>query len=153
MKRGMLILVLGLVAAMIAYGCVYFVCMSPTRSLEQSSRPELAWLKDEFNLNDAEFKRVCELHAAYLPQCREMCRKIDAQNQRLFELVAATNQMTAEIEAAIVESSRLRVQCQRNMLEHFYAVSRTMPPEQGRRYFAWVQERTFLSNDGMMRDK
>ena len=79
--------------------------------------------------------------------------EIDAQNQRLFELVAATNQMTAEIEAAIVESSRLRVQCQRNMLEHFYAVSRTMPPEQGRRYFAWVQERTFLSNDGMMRDK
>jgi hypothetical protein len=153
MKRGVLILVLGLVAAMVVYGCVYFACMSRTRSLEQGSRPELAWLKDEFNLNDAEFKRVCELHTAYLPLCHEMCRKIDAQNQRLVELVAATNQMTTEIEAAIVESSRLRVECQRNMLEHFYAVSRTMPPEQGRRYFAWVQERTFLSNEGMMGDK
>src|SRR5260370_42709141 len=136
MRGGVVILVLVWVAPMIAYGCVSFAGMSPTRSGEQSSRPDLAWLKDEFNWNDAEFKRVCELHAAYLPQCREMCRKIDAQNQRLFELVAATNQMTAEIEAAIVESSRLRVQCQRNMLEHFYAVSRTMPTEQGRRAFA-----------------
>lgn len=88
MKRGVLILVLGLVAAMVVYGCVYFACMSPARSLEQSSRPELAWLRDEFKLNDAEFKRVSELHAAYLPQCREMCRKIDAQNQRLGELVS-----------------------------------------------------------------
>jgi len=45
-------------------------------------------LRNEFKLNDAEFKRVSELHAAYLPQCREMCRKIDAQNQRLCELVS-----------------------------------------------------------------
>jgi len=25
-----------------------------------------------------------------------------------------------------------------------------MPPEEGRRYLAWVQERTFLSSEGMM---
>jgi hypothetical protein len=32
------------------------------------------------------------------------------------------------------------------MLQHFYEVSRTMPPEQGRRYLAWVQERTILAD-------
>jgi hypothetical protein len=39
------------------------------------------------------------------------------------------------------------------MLRHFYEVSRTMPPEQGRRYLAWVQERTFMCSEGMMHDK
>jgi hypothetical protein len=153
MKKGALILVLGLVVATAAYGCIYFACTSSARHLRQSARPELAWLKDEFKLSDAEFKRVAELHAAYLPQCAEMCREIDAQNQRLKELLAATNQITSQIESAVSECSRLRAECQRNMLKHFYDVSRTMPPEQGRRYLAWVQERTFLSNEGMMRDK
>jgi hypothetical protein len=153
MKKGILVLVLGLVAAAAAYGCIYFACTSSARTLQESSKPELAWLKEEFNLNDAEFKRVADLHAAYLPQCAEMCRQIDAQNQHLKELLAATNQITSEIEAAIAESSQLRAECQRNMLKHFYEVSRTMPPEQGRRYLAWVQQRTFLSNDSMMRDK
>ena len=144
MKKGVLILLLGLALAAAAYGCVYFFCTSSARNLEQSSQPELAWLKQEFNLSDSEFKRISELHAAYLPQCAEMCRQVEAQNQRLKALLAATNQMTAEIESAIAESARLRGQCQRNMLRHFYEVSRTMPPEQGRRYLAWVQERTFL---------
>ena len=153
MKKGILILVVGLALAAAAYGCAYFVCTSSVRNLERSGKPELAWLKEEFSVSDAEFKRIADLHAAYLPQCAEMCRKIDAQNQQLRNLLAATNQITPQIQAAIEETSRLRAECQSNMLRHFYEVSRTMPPEQGRRYLAWVQERTFLSNDGMMRDK
>jgi hypothetical protein len=153
MKKGVLILMLGLALAAAAYGCVYFFCTSSARNLEQSSQPELAWLKQEFNLSDSEFKRISELHAAYLPQCAEMCRQVEAQNQRLKALLAATNQMTTEIESAVAESARLRGVCQRNMLRHFYDVSRTMPPEQGRRYLAWVQERTFMCSEGMMRDK
>ncbi len=149
MKRGLLILVSGLIAAAAAYGCIYLTCTASARNLQRSDKPELAWLKEEFNLSDAEFKRVSELHAAYLPQCAEMCTQIYAQNQRLKELLAATNQVTPEIEAAIMESSKLRGECQRNMLKHFYEVSRTMPPEQGRRYLAWVQDKTFLSDFSM----
>ncbi|MGP8201428.1 MAG: periplasmic heavy metal sensor [Limisphaerales bacterium] len=153
MKKGIFILVVGLALAAAAYGCVYFFCTSSARNLERSSQPELAWLKEEFHLSDAEFKRISELHASYLPQCAERCRQIAVQNQRVKALLAATNQMTPEIEAAVAESARLRVECQRNMLRHFYEVSRTMPPEEGRRYLAWVQERTFLCGEGMMGDK
>jgi hypothetical protein len=32
------------------------------------------------------------------------------------------------------------------MLEEFYQVSRSMPPDQGKRYLAWVQGQTLLSN-------
>jgi hypothetical protein len=149
MKRGVAILVFGLIAATAAYSCIYLTCTASARNMQRSDKPELAWLKEEFKLSDAEFKRVSELHTAYLPHCKEMCRQIDAQNLRLKELLAATNQVTAEIETALTESSRLRSECQREMLKHFYEVSRTMPPEQGRRYLAWVQGRTFLSDYGM----
>ena len=149
-QEGVLVLLLGLALAAAAYVCLYLSGTSSARRLERSSQPELAWLKQEFNLSDAEFERISQLHAAYLPRCADMCRQIEAQNQRLRALLAATNQMTAGIESAIAESARLRGQCQRNMLEHFYEVSRTMPPEQGRRYLAWVQERTFLAGESMM---
>jgi hypothetical protein len=38
------------------------------------------------------------------------------------------------------------------MLQHFFEVSRTMPPAQGARYLAWISEQTFLrSHEGMTR--
>ncbi|MBI1176294.1 periplasmic heavy metal sensor [bacterium] len=149
MKRGLLILMVGLMAAGAAYACIYFVCTAPARSLEQSAKPELAWLKEEFNLSDAEFKRVSDLHAAYLPQCQEMCRKIDAQNVELQKLLADATNVSPQIEAALAEASRLRADCQTMMLRHFIQVSQTMPPEQGRRYLAWVKDKAFLPNYGM----
>ena len=149
MKKGVLILVFGLLAAAAAYGCVYFVCTSSARSLRQSDKPELAWLKEEFRLSDAEFRRVSELHVAYLPQCRDMCREIDAQNVKLQTLLSGATNMTPEITAALTESSRLRSECQTMMLRHFFQVSQMMPPEQGRRYLAWVKEKAFLPNYGM----
>jgi len=152
MKKGVLILVLGLLAAAAAYGCIYFVCMSPARSLQQSDKPELAWLKEEFKLSDAEFKRVSELHAAYLPQCHDRCREIDAYNVKLQTLLSGATNMTPEITAALTESSRLRSECQTMMLHHFFQVSQTMPPEQGRRYLAWVKEKAFLPNYDMPKE-
>jgi hypothetical protein len=43
----------------------------------------------------------------------------------------------------------VRTACQAEILKHFFEVSRTMPAGQGRRYLAWVQERTCLS-EGLM---
>ena len=149
MKRGLLILIFGLLTAAVAYFCSYQVGISAARKLQKTDQPELAWLQQEFKLSDQEFKRISELHAAYLPHCAEMCRRIDEQNTKLRNLLAAADQMTGEIEAAIAESARLRGECQRDMLNHFFEVSRTMPPEQGKRYLAWVQERTLPATTGM----
>ena len=153
MKKGIIILVLGLVAAAAAYGCVYFVCTASPRGLQKSDKPELAWLKDEFNLNDAEFKRASELHAAYLPQCRDMCREIDAHNVKLQTLLSGATNMTPEISTTLAESARLRSECQSMMLKHFFQVSQTMPPEQGRRYLSWVKGKAFLTDYGMPQEK
>ena len=153
MKKGVLILVLGLVAAAAAYGCIYFVCTSPVRNWQASDKPELTWLKDEFKLSDAEFDRISELHAAYLPRCREMCRQIDAQNARLQALLANATDVSPEIERSLAEASRLRSECQTMMLRHFLQVSQTMPPEEGRRYLAWVKAKVFLPDHGMPDEK
>src|SRR6185369_16273575 len=151
MKRAVVILVLGLFAGAAGYfGCVFFGTASG-RNLFHHPTPELAWLKKEFNLSDAEYARISQLHAAYLPACQERCQRIAAKNAELKDLLARTNTLTSEIETKLTDAARLRAECQAAMLKHFYEVSANMPPAQGRRYLAWVQEKTFLSDHGMRR--
>lgn len=153
MKRLLLTLIAGVAVAAAAYCAVYFKSTARHREILQSSQPELAWLKEEFHLGDTEFKRIMELHKAYQPHCVEMCRRIDAKNAELKTLLSNTNTLTPDIETKLNEAAQLRAECQRSMLKHFFEVSRTMPPEQGRRYLEWVQEKTFLSPAGMMEQR
>jgi hypothetical protein len=149
MKKGGLILVFGLLLGMAAFAGFYYLGTASCRGLLRGSQPELAWLKKEFNLSDAEFARISELHAAYLPQCAERCRHIEEQNQKLEQLLAQTNAVTAEIRNLLAERAKTRAECEAEMLKHFLEVSRTMPPEQGRRYLAWVEQQTVLHAQGM----
>ena len=149
MKRGALILILGVVLGLCAYCGFYFAGTASRRALLESETPELEWLKREFRLADSAFDRVVRLHDAYKSECAEMCRRIDARNQELKELLAKADQVTPEIEAKLAEAGQLRLQCQKNILQHFLEVSRNMPPDQGKRYLAWVQEKTFLPEHKM----
>ena len=149
MKRGLLILTLGLAGAVIAFCCVYRMGTATPRALRQSAQPELAWLKHEFNLGDAEFKRISQLHEGYLPQCMERCRHIDQLNGTLSNALVTATQVTPEIEKLLSERAQMRASCQTEMLKHFFEVSRTMPPEQGKRYLAWVRENTCLREQAM----
>jgi uncharacterized protein YdcH (DUF465 family) len=142
MKRAWFIVLGGLLVAAAAYACVYLAGTSAQRELANSDKPALAWLQQEYQLNDSQFARLCELHDAYRPTCMEMCRKIDAKNAQLQKLLAATNVITPEIKQAIAEAAEIRAECETAMLDHFYKVARTMPPEQGRRYLKWVQQET-----------
>jgi hypothetical protein len=149
MKRGIFILALGLVVAALAYCCVYLMGTATPRALMRSAQPELAWLKHEFNLGDAEFKRISELHAGYLPQCKERCKRIDELNDTLFNTLASATQVTPELEKLLSERAQIRATCQAEMLKHFFEVSRTMPPEQGKRYLVWVRNNTCLREQAM----
>lgn len=144
MKRSWLLLLGGVVLGLAAYFGFYYAGTARSRQLERSSEPELAWLKQEFHLSDAEYARICQMHQGYLDGCMERCRQIDAVNNQLRELLAATNTMTPEVEGALSRAAQLRAQCQTEMLRHFFEVSRTMPPEEGKRYLAWVQAQTIL---------
>jgi hypothetical protein len=149
MKRGLTILGLGIAAAVLAYSILYFCATAPTRRALQDPTPELMWLKQEFKLTDAEYQRISDLHSGYLPKCEEMCARVAVKNQELRALLSKTNAVTPEIAQKLAEVALLRAQCQKNMLEHFYAVSRAMPPEAGRRYLDWIQDQT-LGGGGPM---
>jgi len=146
MKRSLFILIAGLALAVMGYCGVYYATTAKDCCTQPGKAPELAWLKQEFHLSDAEFERITKMHEEYLSGCAERCRRIDLKNQELAALLAATNGITPDIEKALSESALMRAQCQKIMLQHFYDVSRTMPPEQGKRYLAWVQSKTVLSD-------
>ncbi len=146
MKHPWLILLLGIAVAAAGYTGVYYAGTAKYCCVEQAPAPELAWLKQEFHLSDAEFQRVSQLHEQYLTGCAERCRNIDLKNQELARLLATTNTVTPEVEKLLQQSALLRAECQKKMLQHFYEVSRTMPPDQGKRYLAWVQQQTVLTD-------
>jgi hypothetical protein len=143
MKRPWILLFGGLLLGIAAYACVYLAGTSQERSVARSEEPALAWMRHEFNLDDAQFRRLNELHDAYLPRCAEMCRRIDQKNSELQQLLSKTNVVTPEIKSALADAAQLRAECQANMLDHFYAVSKTMPAEQGEKYLAWIKRETF----------
>jgi len=151
MKKGAIILCVGLLAGICAFTGFYQLRTAPHRRMMRESQPELAWLKTEFNLSDGEFTRIQRLHDAYLPDCAERCRRIEQQNQRLRDLMGGSTNMTSDIRAVLAERARLRGECETEMLKHFLEVSRAMPPEQGRRYLAWIEDQTFLQGWAMER--
>jgi hypothetical protein len=142
MKRPGLILLSGLVLALLAYAGSYRIGSTPARCLMNCQKPELAWLQQEFQLPAAELERVTNLHEAYLAGCAERCRQIDAKTGEAKRLLAGANSVTPEVEKLLQEAALLRAGCQTAMLEHFHEVSKTMPPEQGRRYLDWITART-----------
>jgi hypothetical protein len=144
MKRSWFILLGGLIAGLAAYTCIYLHATSAQRLLEQTAHPELAWLQKEYGLTDTQLAEVVQLHDAYHPKCAEMCRRIDDQNAKIQQLLAGTNTVTPEIKQALAEAAQLRAECQSAMMQHCYEVSRAMPPGQGKRYLAWVQQETLL---------
>lgn len=105
-----------------------------TEKPSTGSTPELLWLQREFALNDDAMRRIGELHRSYTAECEEMCVALRASDGAVSQLVAAGNRATPELEAALGRSNRLTAECQRRMVEHFYAVAKEMPPPQAQRY-------------------
>lgn len=149
MKKGVVILLLGLLVSTAAFSGLYCIRTANYRKMLQQPQPELAWLQKEFNLSDAELARITQLHDAYLPQCAERCARIAQQNERLEELLSHASSVTPQIQALLAERAKTRAECESEMLTHFLEVSRTMPPEEGRRYLEWVERQTFLNGQGM----
>jgi hypothetical protein len=143
MKRTLLILVTGFALALAAYAGLFLARTAPVQA---DAPDDLLWLRQEFSLSEQEFARIRELHEGYLPDCAAMCARIAAANRDLEQLVLSTNAITPQITEKLAEIGRIRQECQTRMLAHFYAVSRAMPPEQGRRYLTQMQRLTSLSN-------
>jgi hypothetical protein len=149
MKKAGLILFAGLLLSTAAFSGFYYLGTSSWRALMSEPQPELAWLKKEFKLSDEEFARISKLHEAYLPECAERCKRIAEQDQQLQALISDATNMTPQIQNLLTERAKTRADCEAEMLKHFLAVSRTMTPEQGRRYLVWVESQSCLRGQAM----
>jgi hypothetical protein len=138
----------------LALGAAIFAgsfCVSQRTTVICCTKPtdDLNWLQLEFHLGDAEMTRIRELHEGYLPKCAEMCAKIAAKKNELASALGNGTNITAEAQTKINELAVLRAQCQAQMLQHFIAVSQTMPAEQGQHYLAEMKQLTLGTNEMM----
>jgi hypothetical protein len=142
MNRSLVILLGALVLGVALFGGSYFAGQRACRMTMTRPTDDLAWLREEFHLTDADMAHVRQLHEGYMPQCAEMCAKIAAKKIELQTALANGTNVTADAQKKLIEIGELRAQCQTQMLQHFIEVSQTMPPEQGRRYLAEMQRLT-----------
>ena len=123
------LLTLGIVAAACAlsFGVFFAVSREPAE-MRQALREgdAMAWLRAEFQLNDAQFAAIKQLHEAYREKCADHCAAIMAAEKR-----GAPKDEVAALEKTCVDA----------MAVHFRRVAALMPPGQGGRYLAVVLPR------------
>jgi hypothetical protein len=141
MNRSLVILLGAAILGAAIFAGSYFAGQRACANMMRGA-DDLSWLRNEFHLSGAEMARVRQLHEGYMPKCAEMCARIAAKKGELQEALGNGTNITAEAQKKLTELGELRAQCQAQMLQHFVDVSRAMPPEEGRRYFAEMERIT-----------
>jgi hypothetical protein len=126
MKNFLITLLVAVAAGVVAFGVGYAANTQPALHRAALERDAMAWLRTEFQLNDAQYASIGKLHDDYGLVCGEHCTAIMAAKKR--------NAPAAEIGA-------LEKICVNAMMEHFQRVAALMPPGQGARYLAIVRPR------------
>jgi Spy/CpxP family protein refolding chaperone len=139
MRSSLLNTVALMLAGLFIAATAYWGGMRISHLQRSGGADELAWLRTEFHLTDAEMQRIRALHEGYRPRCQAMCDQIMAKRSELETALSGARDLSAEAREKLNEVSALRAQCQAQMLEHFYEVSRAMPPAEGERYLVEMQ--------------
>lgn len=134
MKKAFLILTAALLAGVMAFCLMHSQKSTQAKGILVDSMPELAWVRSELQLTDAQFAKVSELHAAYRPKCVEMCRRNAESHERLEKLAEKDRKLTPELEATIREHATIRAECQQAMLRHLYETAAALDEKQAARY-------------------
>lgn len=138
MKKGLMVLMLAAVIGIAAFLVTRTHQQSHRKEVLLDTMPELAWLRGELKLTDAQFAKASGLHAAYRPKCAAMCRNIAEARTRLETLARDARAMTPELAEAIREHARVQAECQQKMLEHLYQTADLLDDKQAARYLETV---------------
>ena len=126
MKNLLLTLVVLVAAGAASFGVFYVMNDMPAVHRAARDGDAMAWLRAEFQLSDAQFAAVKQLHDEYGARCGEHCAAIMAAKRR---------------HAPAAEVAALEQVCVEAMREHFRRVAALMPPGEGERYLAVVLPR------------
>jgi len=138
MKRLVIVLVLAVLLGAGVYFIAYAVVhrtLCPASNIEEP----LGWMRQEFHLNDAQLAQVKKLEDDYAPRCASMCDQIEQSHKSLTSLIMIHGNMSPEVKAALQKDTKVQQQCREDMLNHFYDISKVMPPAEGKRYLQMMQ--------------
>jgi hypothetical protein len=130
MRRGLIVLAAAMAIGFLATIGVYF-----WKSENSSSG---SWLRAKFALDNQEARTVERIHNQYQVECASICARIAQTDDRLAKLISDAQQVTPEIQNAIIETDRLRSECRVKMLEHFYRIAAELPAKRRGEYLQMV---------------
>jgi hypothetical protein len=139
MKRTLLSLTLGLAVGLVTHFAYFRVnAPPPTNTLEG----QLAWMKTELQLTDAQFARIKELHQASSPRLRAMAVQVAALQVEFVEFEKA-RQNSDHVDflefARFVETRRhVSRECIDSTRQLVLAAAEVMNPQQRQRYIQLV---------------
>ena len=131
MNKGIICLVAILLTSVAAY-CAY--CAYFGWATAKSPNDALEWLQVEYALDDEVMGEVTLAKATYLPECREMCRRLAEARQKLSDRSSSSTATTSEITEAYAAVNAIEEECIRMSLDHVFTVAAMMPESQGKRY-------------------
>ena len=137
MKKGLLVLAAALLAGVAAFYATRWHVAGEHHDgghAMMDAMPELEWLQRDLHLSEAQFAKVSELHAAYRPQCTEMCQHIARAHEKMESIAQVSGGMTPELQAALKEHADLHLECQQTMLQHLYRTAATLDQGQSQQY-------------------
>ncbi len=97
----------------------------------------MEWLRADFQLTDAQFAAIKQLHDSYSVVCEEHCRQIQVATRARAELKAA-NAAAPALAAANQRVEELRLVCESAIATHVRHCAAQMSPAAGERYLALV---------------
>jgi hypothetical protein len=153
MNRSLVIVLGALALGATLFGGSYAVSQRLCRVCVAQPAGSLDWVRKEFHMDDAEMARIQTLHENYLSQCAAMCRMVAAKKQEVAAALHNTTNVNPVVERKLAELAACRAQCQSRMLQYFVAVSRVMPPAEGNRYLAQMQNFTLGLQEGNAQPK
>ena len=130
MRKGLIVFAVAIVIGFLATVAVYF-----WKSERSSSA---SWLLAEFALADQQARTVERIHTQYQMDCALMCARIAKTDEQLAKLIYDAQQVTPDIQNAIIETDQLRSECRVKMLEHFYRIAAELPAKRRTEYLRMV---------------
>jgi hypothetical protein len=137
----LLLVGLALLAALGGYTVCYRWMTGASRSMLAGPDAGMQWLRQEYHLTETQFVKVQDLHRQYTPKCEAMCDDINKANAHFREVLKKNARYSPEVDAALAECASVQASCRHALLQHAYAVSAEMSPEEGRRYLGMMAVR------------
>ena len=126
-----------IIAAAVGF-ITYRLSGNPDVKAAVQNRDALEWLRADFDLSDAQFARIKELHESYSVVCAEHCLAIQRAARARDQLAKATQTGSPALVAADQRLQELRQICETAIAAHVRECASHMSPASAERYLALV---------------